>query len=102
MTRALGIVAAAAMILLFAALMIVVMPAIQLQASVRAPEGLEPYSEQALRGRDVYISLGCVYCHSQQPRDPSLGPDGQRGWGRGLVSLLSGVVVRAHSGCALT
>ena len=85
MTRALGIVAAAAMILLFAALMIVVMPAIQLQASVRAPEGLEPYSEQALRGRDVYISLGCVYCHSQQPRDPSLAPDGQRGWGRASV-----------------
>ncbi len=85
MTRALGIVAAAAMILLFAALMIVVMPAIQLQASVRAPEGLEPYSEQAARGRDVYVSLGCVYCHSQQPRDPSLGPDGQRGWGRASV-----------------
>lgn len=85
MTRALGIVAAAAMILLFAALMIVVMPAIQLQASVRAPEGLEPYSEQAERGREVYISLGCVYCHSQQPRDPSLAPDGQRGWGRASV-----------------
>lgn len=85
MTRALGIVAAAAMILLFAALMIVVMPAIQLQASVRAPAGLEPYSEEAARGREVYISLGCVYCHSQQPRDPSLGPDGARGWGRASV-----------------
>ena len=85
MTRALGIVAAAAMILLFAALMIVVMPAIQLQASVRAPEGLAPYSEQAARGRQVCVSLGCVYCHSQQPRDPSLGPDGQRGWGRASV-----------------
>lgn len=85
MTRALGIVAAAAMILLFAALMIVVMPAIQLQAAVRAPEGLQPYSTQAARGREVYISLGCVYCHSQQPRDPSLAPDGQRGWGRASV-----------------
>jgi cytochrome c oxidase cbb3-type subunit 2 len=85
MTRALAIVAAAAMILLFAALMIVVMPAIQLQASVRAPEGLEPYSQQAARGRAVYISLGCVYCHSQQPRDPSLAPDGERGWGRASV-----------------
>lgn len=85
MTRALGIVAAAAMILLFAALMIVVMPSIQLQASVRAPEGLEPYSDAALRGREVYISLGCVYCHSQQPRDPSLGPDAVRGWGRAAV-----------------
>lgn len=85
MTRALGIVAAAAMILLFAALMIVVMPAIQLQAGTRAPEGLETYSAQAARGREVYISLGCVYCHSQQPRDPSVAPDGARGWGRTAV-----------------
>jgi len=84
-TRALGIVAAAAMILLFAALMIVVMPAIQLQGTARAPEGLEPYSEQAARGREVYVSLGCVYCHSQQPRDPSIAPDGERGWGRAAV-----------------
>lgn len=85
MTRALGIIAAAAMILLFAALMIVVMPAVQLQASSRPPEGLEPYSEQAARGREVYVSLGCVYCHSQQPRDPSVAPDATRGWGRPAV-----------------
>ena len=84
MTRALAIIAAAAMILLFAALMIVVMPAVQLQASA-PPEGLEPYSDRALKGRGIYISLGCVYCHSQQPRDPSLAPDGQRGWGRASV-----------------
>ena len=85
MTRAPGIVAGAAMILLFAALMIVVMPAIQLQGTTRAPQGLEPYSEQAARGREVYVSLGCVYCHSQQPRDPSVAPDGERGWGRAAV-----------------
>lgn len=84
MTRALGILAAAAMILLFAALLIVVMPAVQLQAA-KAPEGLEPYSEQALRGREIYVSLGCHYCHSQQPRDPSIAPDAQRGWGRPAV-----------------
>ncbi|MCU0622660.1 MAG: cbb3-type cytochrome c oxidase subunit II, partial [Gemmatimonadaceae bacterium] len=28
---------------------------------------------------------GCVYCHSQQPRDPSVGPDQARGWGRPSV-----------------
>jgi len=84
-TRALGIVAAAAMILLFAALMIVVMPSVQLAAAKTPPEGLEPYSEQALRGRQVYIGLGCVYCHSQQPRDPSVAPDAKRGWGRASV-----------------
>lgn len=85
MTRAVGVLAGAAMILLFAALMIVVMPTIQLQAGTEIPEGLEPYSESAARGREIYISLGCVYCHSQQPRDPSLGPDGIRGWGRASV-----------------
>lgn len=85
MTRAVGILAGAAMILLFATLMIVVMPTIQLQAGAEVPEGLEPYSEAAQRGRATYVSLGCVYCHSQQPRDPSLGPDGRRGWGRPSV-----------------
>ena len=85
MMRALGIVGAAVMILLFAALTIVIMPAIQLQAASEPPEGLEPYSEKAALGREVYINLGCVYCHSQQPRDPSLAPDGQRGWGRPSV-----------------
>lgn len=85
MTRALGILAGAVMILLFATLMIVVMPTIQLQSSASVPEGLEPYSEAALRGRQIYVGLGCVYCHSQQPRDPSLGPDGSRGWGRPSV-----------------
>ncbi len=82
MTRALGIVAGAAMILLFAALMIVVMPSVQLQAVSEPPEGLEPYSDAAARGRAVYVSLGCVYCHTQQPRDPALAPDAVRGWGR--------------------
>lgn len=85
MTRAVGILAGAAMILLFATLMIVVMPTIQLQAGAEIPSGLEPYSESAARGRALYVSLGCVYCHSQQPRDPSLGPDGLRGWGRPSV-----------------
>ncbi|MEE4382753.1 MAG: cbb3-type cytochrome c oxidase subunit II [Pseudomonadales bacterium] len=85
MTRALGILAGAAMILLFATLMIVVMPTIQLQSSARIPEGLEPYSDSAARGRALYVSLGCMYCHSQQPRDPGLAPDGLRGWGRPSV-----------------
>lgn len=32
-------------------------------------------------GRDVYISEGCVYCHSQQVRDEQNGTDIERGWG---------------------
>jgi cytochrome c oxidase cbb3-type subunit 2 len=49
------------------------------------PPSVKPYSAAQLEGRAVYIANGCVYCHSQQPRDPSLGPDGQRGWGRPSV-----------------
>lgn len=44
--------------------------------------GLKPYTELQAAGREEYVSLGCVYCHSQQPRDPAFGPDGERGWGR--------------------
>ncbi len=35
--------------------------------------------EQA--GRDVYVSLGCLYCHSQQVRAADYGSDLDRGWG---------------------
>jgi cytochrome c oxidase cbb3-type subunit II len=43
------------------------------------------YTPAQLAGRRVYIANGCVYCHSQQPRDPSIAPDQQRGWGRPSV-----------------
>jgi cytochrome c oxidase cbb3-type subunit 2 len=55
--------------------MIVVMPAIQLQASIASRRGSSPIRQAAARGASVYVSLGCVYCHSQQPRDPSSAPD---------------------------
>lgn len=64
--------------------LLVVMPAVTLK-DVPPPEGLAPYTAEQLRGRQVYIANGCVYCHSQQPRDPSVGPDQQRGWGRPSV-----------------
>jgi cytochrome c oxidase cbb3-type subunit II len=57
-----------------------------LLASLHAPAGLKPYTPQQLRGRDVYIKNGCVYCHSQQPRDPAHAPDLSRGWGRPSVA----------------
>lgn len=47
-----------------------------------AEPALEPYTAQQAAGRERYVDLGCVYCHSQQPRDPSYAPDGERGWGR--------------------
>lgn len=35
----------------------------------------------AATGREVYIDLGCIYCHSQQVRPPDYGADIERGWG---------------------
>jgi cytochrome c oxidase cbb3-type subunit 2 len=39
-----------------------------------------PTGEQ-IRGQQVYQSQGCVYCHTQQVRDPHQGADQARGWG---------------------
>ncbi|MDN5844182.1 MAG: cbb3-type cytochrome c oxidase subunit II [Alcaligenaceae bacterium] len=64
---------------------LVVVPYMQL-SDVQPPEGLKPYTEQQLRGREVYIANGCVYCHTQQPRSQSQAPDFQRGWGRAPVA----------------
>ena len=63
---------------------LVVMPYIQVR-DIPPPAGLKPYTSAELRGRAVYISNGCVYCHSQQPRDRNFGPDFDRGWGRPSV-----------------
>ena len=63
---------------------LVVMPYIEVR-DIKPPPGLKPYTSAELRGRAVYISNGCVYCHSQQPRDRNFGPDIERGWGRPSV-----------------
>lgn len=77
--------AAGAMVTLgLATAALVVLPYIQVR-DVKAPPGLKPYSSAEQRGRAVYIANGCMYCHSQQPRDRSFGPDAERGWGRASV-----------------
>lgn len=35
----------------------------------------------AERGREVYVQMGCVACHTQQVRRPGFGQDAERGWG---------------------
>lgn len=72
-------------ILSFATLLLVVFPGVEIAAR-KAPAGLKPYTAQELRGREVYISLGCLYCHSQQPRSADQAPDAERGWGRAAVA----------------
>ncbi|MCS6838289.1 MAG: cbb3-type cytochrome c oxidase subunit II [Bdellovibrionaceae bacterium] len=81
MFRPLGFIIAAAAILGFATVLLVAIPTLQL-TQIPAESGLRPYQPLEWEGRRVYISQGCVYCHSQQPRDGSLGPDDRRGWGR--------------------
>jgi len=63
---------------------LVILPYVQVR-DVKPPEGLKPYTSAQLRGRASYVANGCVYCHSQQPRDRSFAPDFERGWGRVTV-----------------
>ncbi|WP_298744106.1 cbb3-type cytochrome c oxidase subunit II [uncultured Brevundimonas sp.] len=79
----LGVLALA--ILAFATLLLVILPGSQIRAEAPTP-GLEAYTEAELRGRDIYVSQGCMYCHSQQPRSLDQAPDAERGWGRASVA----------------
>lgn len=81
MNRVLPLMLLAAAILAFATVFLVILPGDEIRSAAPAP-GLEPYSASELRGRNTYVDLGCVYCHSQQPRAPEQAPDVQRGWGR--------------------
>lgn len=85
MNRILPLAIIALGILAFATLMLVIVPGIQIRSQAASP-GLLPYTEAQLRGRDQYVSLGCLYCHSQQPRSADQAPDDQRGWGRASVA----------------
>ncbi len=76
-----------AMVILALATSILVVLRYLLLSKMKPPEGLKPYSEAEWRGRQVYIANGCVYCHSQQPRDPRQSPaDQKRGWGRPSIA----------------
>ncbi len=55
-------------------------PQITWEEGQLAPADVYPVERHAA-GRAVYVSEGCVYCHSQQVRDPQYGPDAERGWG---------------------
>ncbi len=64
---------------------LVVLPYLLLE-DVRPPAGLKPYTQEQQIGRRSYIANGCMYCHSQQPRDIKQAPDFARGWGRAPVA----------------
>jgi cytochrome c oxidase cbb3-type subunit 2 len=83
----LKLVIGAMVILAMATSLMVVVPWLLLDRAHPVGTDLKPYTEQQLRGRQQYIANGCMYCHSQQPRDPSQGPDMARGWGRPSVAM---------------
>lgn len=77
--------AGAAVSLGIATAALVVLPYLQVR-DIAPPAQLKPYTEAQQRGRQIYIANGCVYCHSQQPRDRGFAPaDAERGWGRPSV-----------------
>ena len=86
MNRLLPIAVGAIAILAYATVMLVIVPGIQIRTQA-PPAGLVPYTKQQLDGRQQYVSLGCVYCHSQQPRsyEHTLA-DAAQGWGRPAVA----------------
>jgi cytochrome c oxidase cbb3-type subunit 2 len=84
MTRTLTIVIGALIMLAMATLVLVAIPYRELAAET-PPAALKPYTLAEQRGRATYVNMGCVYCHSQQPRAADLGPDAIRGWGRPSV-----------------
>jgi len=75
------IFAGAVITAVFAFFVLAFIPQRQL-SSVVPMDALKPYTPSQLAGRGVYISEGCVFCHSQQVRNSSFGSDSLRGWGR--------------------
>lgn len=75
-----------AMVILGGATALMVVVPYMLLKNIEPPAGLKPYTPTQLEGRQVYIANGCVYCHSQQPRDIKQAPDALRGWGRASVA----------------
>jgi len=79
----------------FAAVVLVGIPQVML-VRVAAPPELAPYTDLEARGRAVYIANGCVYCHSQQIRDPTFTTDVELGWGSRATVPADYVYDRPH------
>ena len=95
MTRISLIALGAFAIMAGAICLLVLVPASMLH-EVQAPPELPPYTPQQLAGREVYIANGCLYCHSQQVRDPTFTNDVDRGWGSRATVPADYVYDRPH------
>lgn len=69
---------AAALMFLILTLFVAVLPAFNNQNMVKPLPLEEPLSEEAIRGKAIYIANGCVACHTQQVRNVAM----DNVWGR--------------------
>lgn len=67
MKKLLWIAGGATLIYFCLAMLIAVIPAINLSGTPPGP-GVEPLTPLQAEGRDVYVANGCSYCHTQQVR----------------------------------
>ena len=58
----------------------VLIPNVQ-TSGVEPTEDRIPYTYTQSEGRALYVSEGCVYCHTQQVRPSFYGSDVERAWG---------------------
>lgn len=84
MIRIVLLLVGAVALLVFAMVILVVIPTTSLE-EVPPSAKLRPYTGTVAEGRRIYVREGCVYCHSQQIRDPAFTNDERRGWGRPSV-----------------
>lgn len=80
MTRVYVLLMGALATVMFALMVLVILPK-SLLSGVQAPEGLKQLTELELKGRQIYIQNGCIYCHTQQVRDTNFTADVAKGMG---------------------
>jgi cytochrome c oxidase cbb3-type subunit II len=95
MTRISLIALGAFAIMASAILLLVLVPQAMLR-DVQAPPQLAGYTALESHGRAVYMREGCVYCHSQQVRDPAFTTDVERGYGTRATVPADYVYDRPH------
>jgi cytochrome c oxidase cbb3-type subunit II len=91
-----SLIALGAFAIMAGAIALLVLTPQALLRRVEPPPQLRPYTAVQARGRAVYQREGCVYCHSQQVRDPSFTTDIDRGWGTRATVPADYVYDRPH------
>lgn len=81
MTRVYVLLMGALATVIFALMVLVILPKSLLLSEIRPPAELKQLTALELRGRHVYIQNGCIYCHTQQVRDTHVTTDVMKGLG---------------------